>query len=102
MQSLEAAMQVYQESMRSTYVEASLVGALMVIASALLLMRHRSGWVLWVGCLSVALLGALGNAFLYGLSVGGMLRFVLLGSFALSSIRARRSTSWAAWFQRTS
>ena len=97
--SLETAMQVYQESMRSTYIEAGVIGGLMVLASALLLIRHRVGWALWVGCLSVALLSTLLNAFLTGLSPIAVLRLVLLGALALSSIRARNATSWAAWFR---
>jgi len=59
---LEIAMQVFRESMRSTYIEAGAVGTLMVIASVLLLIRRRSGWALWVACLSVAVLSMVINA----------------------------------------
>lgn len=96
---LDSAMQIYQESMRQTFIEAAVVGALMLISSILLIMRNRAGWSLWLACLCLALAGAALTLVSSGLSAGLFVRIGLLCAFSLATFKAYRSPLMARWFK---
>jgi hypothetical protein len=97
-ESLDAVMQIYRESMQYTFIEAGVVGALMILSSVLLLARKRAGWNLWLACLCLTLVGATTSIASGGLSVGLVMRLILLGALLFATIRAHRSKRKASWF----
>ena len=97
-ETVDVAMRVFQESMWYTYIESGSVGAIMVLASALLLKRSRLGWNLWVLCLIVAVAGAVLTTAVSGVSVGFVMRLVLLSAFVVGTVQTYRSDRWANWF----
>ncbi|MFG6488167.1 hypothetical protein ACG04R_15890 [Roseateles sp. BYS78W] len=98
LESLEIAMQVYQESMRFVFIEAGVVGAAMLLAAALIFQHRVLGWRLWLVCLAICVGSALVHAAVDGLSFAAACRLLVLSAFASSVIKVGRSGAWAAWF----
>jgi hypothetical protein len=97
-ESLDVAMQVFHESMQYTFIEAGVVGALMLLSFILLLVRRRVGWSLWLVCLCLALVGAAISIASSGFSIGLVTRLILLGALLSVTLRAHRSKLKASWF----
>jgi hypothetical protein len=100
-QTLKVAAQVFQESMKYTYIEAGVVGALLVVSSVLLLRRLRIGWNLWLFCLGVICVSAVAQLVLGGLSAGLVMRLLLCSALALATYRIHRRGSLAGWFRES-
>jgi len=99
--SLEVAMQVFQDSMRYTYIESAILGLLMLIAAALLLAHRRAGWNLWLICLGLAGIGSLITLVTMGGSVGIASRLLLLVCFSCASLKAYKSGTLVNWLHRS-
>ena len=97
-ESLEVAMQTFRESMRSTFIEAGIVGGLMLLSCCLILAHKRMGWNLWLVCLCVASVGAIFSAVLSGFSAALVLRVILLASFVAATVSAHQSKVVTGWF----
>lgn len=100
LESLEAAMQVYQESMRHVYIEAGVSGGAMLVAAALMFRHRILGWRLWIACLAIPMGVTVVGVSVDGASAGAILRLCLLSTFAFFSVRAYRSTAWQSWFDQ--
>lgn len=70
LESLELAVQVFQESMRFTYIAAGFIGAVMLLSAVLLYSRRMAGWHLWVTCLAVNAVGTMVDILRGGMSGG--------------------------------
>jgi hypothetical protein len=100
-ESLEIAMQVFQESMLHAYISAGVVGALMLLAAALIYKHRLLGWRLWIASLVVCVAGAVITISVNGASVGAIFRLLLIATFAYYvSLRIYQSTMWLTWFDR--
>jgi hypothetical protein len=97
-ESIDVAMQIFHESMQYTFIEAGVVGALMLFSSILLLQRKRAGWYLWLVCLCFALVGAAISLASNDLSTGLVIRLILLGALVFATFRAHRSKLKDNWF----
>ena len=98
-ESLETLLQAHQAAMQPAYVEAGIAGAAMLVAAAMLLRRQRAGWFLWLACLGASLLFSLFSLNLHGLSIGTVLRILVLLTFAMFSLRTSRNGKVVAWLQ---
>lgn len=98
LESLELAVQVFQESMRFTYIAAGFIGAVMLLSAVLLYSRRMAGWHLWVTCLAVNAVGAMVDILRGGMSGGAVVRLLVLAAFAYSTVRVYRSAAWSNWF----
>jgi uncharacterized membrane protein len=97
--SLEIAMQVFQESMLVAYIQAGVIGLLMLLAATLICMHRVLGWHLWLVCLAVSVGGMAIAIALNGVSVGAITRLILLAGFAYISLRSHQSAAWMLWFK---
>lgn len=97
-ESIDVVMQVFQESVQYTFIEAGVVGTLMLLCSVLVLAHKRSGWNLWLACLFLALVGAAFSGVSNGFSTGLALRFLLLAAFSFATLRAHRANLMTNWF----
>jgi hypothetical protein len=102
LKSMDTILNTAHESMNNTYVESALVGALMLVASALMLLRLRTGWSLWLVCLALVTIGALVSIWSAGFTVGVTVRLVVLAAFIVGTVRARQGPPWSQWFKKDS
>ena len=100
LESLELAMQVFQESMKYAYIESTANGAVMLLATALMYRHRVLGWRLWIMCLTIAAGATIISISINGASVGAVARLLLLAGFAYSTVRAYRSAEWLPWFNQ--
>lgn len=96
--SLELAVQAFQESMRFTYIAAGFIGSVMLLSAALLYSRRMAGWHLWVTCLAVNAVGAMVDVLRGGTSGGAVVRLLVLAAFAYGTVRVYRGAAWPNWF----